>query len=222
MPSSDRPAEPNDSARPTERRRRALIPYRLPQGQSATRRRAPRPRSRVPCRLRRSADLRPGPGPGGGTCRGHRPRAASTASGRRLSRPHLPLIRRYHLQQREQPGVDVPVATGQRGGKGAAGGIGDQGGVCCPPRTAEPRPGPVPPLTRGCGSLRPPSGRSPGRPHRRARRGELCSAGGQGAIPTPSIRLHAFSCAAVMAGQASPPGRGRIREAYGAGWKAGS
>jgi len=44
----------------------------------------------------------------------------------------------------------------------------------------------------------------------------------QGAIPTPSIRLHARSCFAVMAGQASPPGRGRIRDAYGAGRKAGS
>lgn len=36
---------------------------------------------------------------------------------------------------------------------------------------------------------------------------------GYGAMPTPSIRLHAASWAAVMAGQESPPGRGATREA---------
>ena len=45
---------------------------------------------------------------------------------------------------------------------------------------------------------------------------------GQGAMPTPGTRLHAFSRAAVIAGQDVPPGRGSTREAYGAGRNAGS
>ena len=43
----------------------------------------------------------------------------------------------------------------------------------------------------------------------------------QGAIPTPSIRLQARSCSALIAGQSYPPGRGRTREAYGAGRNVG-
>lgn len=43
-----------------------------------------------------------------------------------------------------------------------------------------------------------------------------------GDMPTPSMRLQAFSCAVLKAGQSSPPGRAATREAYGEGWRPGA